>query len=73
MEEQKVIVMHGFSPEEAFAAMRALKAALPSAADAAFATSTPTNLNWKLKDLFEHVSEEHQQYKEMAQKKKAGG
>ena len=68
MEEQKVVILHGFSPEEATAAMRALKAALPSASEAAFATSTATNLGWKLKDLVEHVSEEHRQYKEMARK-----
>jgi hypothetical protein len=71
MEEQKVIVLHGFTPEEAVAAMRALKAALPSAADAAFATSTETNLNWKLKDLVEHVAEEHRQYREMNASRKA--
>jgi hypothetical protein len=65
MEEQKIVILHGFTPEEALAAMRALKSALPSAADAAFATSTETNLGWKLKDLFEHVTKEHQQYKTM--------
>jgi hypothetical protein len=70
MEEQKVIVLHGFTPEEALVAMRALKAALPSAVDAAFATSTETNLGWKLKDLVEHVAEEHRQYRETAKPKK---
>ena len=69
MEEQKVIVLHGFAPEEALAAMRAVKAAVPSAADAAFATSTDTNMGWKLGDLVEHVSEEHRQYKDMAKGK----
>ena len=34
---QKIIVMHGFSSEEAVAAMRAIKTALPGAQDAAFA------------------------------------
>lgn len=70
MEEQKIVVLHGFTPEEALAAMRALKA-LPSAGDAAFATTTETNLGWKLKDLIEHVGEEHRQYKEMAKPRKA--
>jgi hypothetical protein len=72
MEEQKVVVLHGFAPEEVMAAMRALKAALPSAADAAFATSTETNLGWKLGDLVEHVAEEHRQYRETAKAKKRG-
>jgi hypothetical protein len=65
MEEQKIVVLHGFTPEEAMVAMRALKGALPAASDAAFAMSTETNLNWKLKDLVEHVTQEHQQYKAM--------
>jgi len=71
MEEQKVIVLHGFTPEEALVAMRALKATLPSAADAAFATSTETNLGWKLRDLIEHVAEEHRQYREINASRKA--
>jgi hypothetical protein len=65
MDEQKIVVLHGFTPEEAMAAMRAIKTALPGATDAAFAMSTETNLEWKLKDLFEHVAKEHQQYKTM--------
>jgi hypothetical protein len=69
--DQKIVVLHGFEPEEALAAMRALKAALPSAGDAAFATTTETNLEWRLKDLVEHVSEEHRQYKEMSKPRKA--
>ena len=63
MTKQKIVVLHGFSPEETLAAMRALKAALPSAADAAFATTTETNLGWKLGDLVEHVAEEHRLYR----------
>jgi hypothetical protein len=70
MEEQKIVVLHGFTPEESLAAMRALKAALP-AADAAFATTTETNLGWKLADLIEHVAEEHRQFREMNKSRKA--
>jgi hypothetical protein len=71
MDEQKIVVLHGFSPEEAVAAMKALKSALPSAGEAAFATTTATNLGWKLKDLIEHVAEEHRQYREMSKSRKA--
>jgi hypothetical protein len=67
MNEQKVILMHGFTPEEAFAAMRALKSALP-AADTAFATTTETNLGWKVGKLIEHVAEEHRRLKETPRK-----
>jgi hypothetical protein len=68
MSDQKVIVMHGFTPEEALAAMRALKAALPSGGDAAFATTTETNIGWKVGELIEHVAEEHRRYKSMPRK-----
>jgi hypothetical protein len=71
MEEQKIVVLHGFSPEEAIAAMRALKAAIPGAQEAAFATTTETNMGWKLGDLIEHVAEEHRQYREAAKPRKA--
>jgi len=64
MEDQKIVILHGFESEEVLAALRALKAALPSARDAAFATTTPTNLEWKLADLIEHVAEEHRQFRE---------
>lgn len=60
--------MHGFKPEEALAAMRALKAAIPSAGDAAFATTTETNLGWKVRELIEHVAEEHRRFREMPRK-----
>ncbi|MGA2546853.1 MAG: DUF3783 domain-containing protein [Rectinemataceae bacterium] len=68
MSDQKIIVLHGFKPEEALAAMRALKAAIPSAGDAAFATTTETNLGWKVKELIEHVTEEHRRFREMPRK-----
>lgn len=57
--DEKVVLLHGFSMEEAVIAMRAIKSALPAAKDAAFATTTPTNVGWKVSDLIEHVSEEH--------------
>jgi hypothetical protein len=66
MTMQKIVVLHGFSPEETLEAMRAVKSALPSASDAAFATTTQTNLGWKLGDLVDHIAEEHRQYREMS-------
>ncbi|HOZ71124.1 MAG TPA: DUF3783 domain-containing protein, partial [Spirochaetales bacterium] len=56
----KVVVMHGLTRDEAIAAMRAVKAALGAQDGLAFATSTETNLGWKLGDLLEHVLEEHE-------------
>jgi hypothetical protein len=68
MSDQKVVILHGFKPEEAMTAMRALKAALPSGGEAAFATTTDTNLRWKVGDLIDHISEEHRQFKGMPRK-----
>ncbi len=73
MEKQKIIVLHGFTQDEAVQAMRAVKAALPPAADAAFAMSTPTNLEWRLADLIDHVAEEHRQFRESSAKAKKPG
>ncbi|HOX48124.1 MAG TPA: DUF3783 domain-containing protein [Spirochaetales bacterium] len=67
--EEKIVILHGFTGDEAVALMRAVKAALPAAKEAAFATSTPTNLDWKLKDLVEHVAEEHRQFREQNARK----
>jgi hypothetical protein len=70
MTDQKIIVLHGFKPEEALAAMRALKAALPSAGDAAFATTTEINLGWKVGELMVHIAEEHRRVVEAPKKAK---
>ena len=70
--EQRIVLLHGFTAEEAVAALKALKAALPEARDAAFATTTETNMGWKVGELVEHVAEEHRQFKEM-QAGRAGG
>ena len=68
MSEQKVVILHGFRPEEALVAMRALKSALASAGEAAFATTTETNLGWKVGDLIDHIAEEHRLYKGLPKK-----
>jgi len=70
--EQKIVVLHGFSPDEAMEAVRALKSALPAAADAAFATTTKTNLEWKLSYLVEHVAEEHLRFRELRDRAEQG-
>jgi hypothetical protein len=69
MSDQKIVLLHGFGSEEAIAAMRAIKAALPAAKDAAFATTTDTNLGCEVGDLIDHIAEEHRQYRESAKKK----
>lgn len=60
MKSGKMVLMHGFSQEEALLAMRAVKAALGTEKGVAFAMSTETNLTWLVSDLVEHVLEEHE-------------
>lgn len=57
--EQRVILLHGFEGDALAHAVRAIKAALPESASIAFASTTETNVAWKVGDLIEHVSEEH--------------
>jgi len=66
---RKIIIIHGFSNDEVVALMRAAKAALPAAKDAIFCTTTPTTMQWKLKDLLDHMVLEDAQMKAMNQKK----
>jgi hypothetical protein len=54
----RAVIMHGFGGEEALAIMRAVKALGFGASTTAYATTTPTSLEWKVRDLLEHLAEE---------------
>ncbi|HVP19847.1 MAG TPA: DUF3783 domain-containing protein [Spirochaetia bacterium] len=64
MRDGKVILIHGFSNEEAFRVMRAVKAAVADPGDIAFAVSTPTNLDWRIRDLVDQVRLDHEYMKQ---------
>ena len=59
-----VVLMHGFTNEQALAVMRAARKAAGEAgadpASIAFATTTPTNAEWKVSELLSEVAEEHE-------------
>jgi hypothetical protein len=55
----KVILLHGFEDDSSVRGA-VPEAALPDPETIAFATTTPSNLRWKVEDLMEHVSEEHE-------------
>jgi hypothetical protein len=61
--QEPVVLLHGFPDEALLPAIRAVKAAAAEAGmDAgsiAFTTSTPTNLEWKIKALIREVRKEH--------------
>lgn len=65
--ENPVVFMHGFSHEQMIAIMRAAKAAAKELGmdpqNIVFSSSTPTNMEWKLKDLIAEVREEHEYMK----------
>jgi hypothetical protein len=55
----KAVILHGYTNEEAFVVMRAIKALGMDADNTAFATTTPSSLGWKVEYLLEHLAEEH--------------
>jgi hypothetical protein len=60
---EPLVFLHGFSDTVLFELIKAVKkAAREAGVDPgliAFASSTPTNLDWKIKDLIREVREEH--------------
>jgi hypothetical protein len=62
--DNPVIFLHGFSDTVLFELVKAVKeAARKAGVDPgliAFASSTPTNLDWNIKDLIREVRQEHE-------------
>lgn len=59
----KVIILHGFSREEIFTVIRAIKHEVGAPEDIAFAMTTPHSLTLKLAEVVKDVSEEHEYMK----------
>ena len=68
--KQKVIYFHGFERDDVFKIIKAIKASVSYPGEIAFSTSTPTNLEWKIKDMVAEVREDHAFFKEQEKKKK---
>lgn len=62
--DERTILIHGFSNKEAVAIMRAVKNVVEDPAGVAFSVSTPTNLEWSVKELIQEVREEHEYMRE---------
>ncbi len=60
----KVILLHGFDHAEMSAILKAVKSVAGDPQDIAFAMSTPTNLNWKFRDIIDDVRGDHEYLKE---------
>jgi hypothetical protein len=66
-----VVFLHGFEDEALMAVVRAVKAAAAEAGmdgkNIAFTTSTPVNLEWKMKALIRAVRKEHDYFQKAAE------
>ena len=68
--QEKVIYFHGFERDDVFKIIKAIKGSVSNPGEIAFSTSTPTNLEWKIKDMVAEVREDHAFFKEQEKKKK---
>ncbi|MDR0598402.1 MAG: DUF3783 domain-containing protein [Treponema sp.] len=63
-----VVFLHGFKDEALLTVVRAVRAAAAEAGmdggNIAFTTSTPVNLEWKMKALIREVRKEHDHFRE---------
>ena len=59
----KVVLLHGYTDEQAYQIMRVIKSLGIEPENTAFATTTPSNLEWKVADLIEHLAQEHEYMK----------
>lgn len=60
---QRVILLHGFEGESLISAVRAIKSVLPDPEGIAFASTTSVNMDWRVADLLDHVTEEHEAFR----------
>lgn len=63
-EAPKVVLLHGFTKEQVFAVMRAVKQTLGKESDVAFAMTTPHSLQRTVQDIVTDVAQEHAWFKE---------
>jgi hypothetical protein len=66
---EKVIILHGFSNEEAVKILRSVKAASENPSELIFASTTPTSLEWKVSELIAELTEEHVYFKNQEKNK----
>lgn len=64
MRDGKVILLHGFDTEEINKILKAVKSVADDPRDIAFAMTTPTNLEWKIKDFVADVRGDHEYLKQ---------
>jgi hypothetical protein len=60
MREERTVILHGFNNTELTRILRAVKDIVDNPTEVVFAASTPTNLDWKLKDIISDTREDHE-------------
>jgi len=61
VEGSRIVIMHDIPKEKIGATMRSVRSAV--AGHVIFATTTPTSLTWKIKDLIEELEEEDRYFR----------
>ncbi len=60
MMDERFVLIHGFSREETMKILKAVKSAADDPKGIAFSVTTPTNMEWPVKELVKEVREEHE-------------
>ncbi|MEM5948217.1 DUF3783 domain-containing protein [Spirochaetia bacterium 38H-sp] len=67
--QEKVVILHGFTNQEIHRLLPAIREAADKEKEIVFAMTTDTNLQWKVIDLIQEVTEEHKEMKKIKPKK----
>ena len=62
--EERVIIMHNFEKGEVSKLLKVVREAFPDK-EFIFASTTPTNLEWRVQDLIGELKKEHEEFKKM--------
>lgn len=62
--EERVVIMHNFEKGEISKLLKVIRETFPDK-EFIFASTTPTNLEWKLQDLIGELQKEHEEFKKM--------
>lgn len=67
--QEKVVILHGFNNQEIHRLLPAIREAADKDKEIVFAMTTETNLEWKVGDMIQEVTEEHRELKKLKTKK----
>ena len=62
--EERVLIMHNFEKGEVSKLLKVIREAFPDK-EFIFASTTPTNLEWRVQDLIGELKKEHEEFKKM--------